>query len=55
MVRDCASGAAVRSFELTDDSDLPAETKEGLRIWLAEGRVLEEREVGPRDGALRGP
>jgi hypothetical protein len=44
-------GAAITSYGPLGDSDAPAETETVLRIWRAEGRVREEREGGPRDGA----
>jgi hypothetical protein len=39
------------SYGPSSDSDTPAETETVLRIWRAEGRVREEHEGGPRDGA----
>ena len=44
-------GTAIASYGPSSDSDEPAETETVLRIWRAEGRVREEREGGPRDGA----
>ncbi len=44
-------GAVVTSYGLSTDSDTPAETETVLRIWRANGRVREEHEGGPRDGA----
>lgn len=44
-------GAAITSYGLAGDSDVPAETETVLRIWRAENQVREERKGGPRDGA----
>lgn len=44
-------GAAITIYGSSSDSDTPAETETVLRIWRADGRVREEHEGGPRDGA----
>ena len=44
-------GAAITSYGPSSESDVPAETETLLRIWRAEGRVREEHEGGPGDGA----
>jgi hypothetical protein len=44
-------GAAITSYAFSDRVDNPAETETVLRLWRAEGRVREEHEGGPRDGA----